>query len=420
MDKTRLLPALFVVFTNLLGATIIIPILPLFAVDQFGGSVMQVVLLDTSYYAAKLVATPILGYLSDKYGRRPLLLISQLGTTVSFLLFLTALPFGQWLDQTEKLPIISGGLLILYLARIMDGFTGGNTAIAQAYVSDITKPEARTQALGYLSAALGIGFILGPAVGGVLAAVFGILAPFIFGAVMAGLGVLLTYFLLIESLPPDQQRSPQSKPISSKKIAYSTHLWRLFSIGFLTTVCFAAISPTFSLYAKVVMYPDVQDTAVVGRNVGFIFMLVGLVMAVTQGGLLKPIIHRLGERRALLLAQALLLLAFFTLPQSNQPFWVALWLIPLAFGYSVAEPSLQSLISTAGDKQTIGHRLGSYQSGLSLAYIISPLWAGYVFQTIQPQALWLIGGVILIPSLVLTLLIQRKSASPQTTPEGLG
>ena len=317
---------------------------------------------------------------------------------------------------------MNGGLIILYFARLLDGFTGGNTAIAQAYVSDITSEKERTQALGYLSAAMGVGFILGPAIGGLLAATIGISAPFIFGTFMAAVGLLLTFFFLDESLPLEKRGlalSPQKPAQTLTPAVQNPMLVHLFVIGILTTLCFAAISPTFSLYAREILFTNEVETAVVSRNVGFIFMLVGVVIAITQGGLLKPIVKHLGEIKALWLSQLLLILTFISMPHTSSPWLVAGLLIPLAFAYSIAEPTLQSMISKNGPEEQMGQRLGRYHSFLSLAFMLGPIWAGFVFQQINPQALWTIGGLLLIPSFALAQrLLKAKQLQPVPSPSG--
>ena len=279
MDFKRLTPALVIVFANLIGATIILPILPLFAVDQLGGTAFQAVLLDTAYYGAKFVAAPFLGRWSDRYGRRPILILSQSGTVFSFILFILALPLGRLLDGAGLSLGLSGGLIMLYVARLLDGATGGNTIIAQAYVSDITSDEDRTQALGLLAASLGVGFIFGPAVGGFLAARWGMMAPFFGGAVIAAAALLLTIAMLQESLPVEKRTKPseqqQRYSVGRQALANPTFLL-ILTIGFIATLCFAAISPTFALYADRVLFADISDTAIIYRNVGLMFTLMGL------------------------------------------------------------------------------------------------------------------------------------------------
>lgn len=413
MDKKRLLPAILVVFVNLLGATVVIPILPLFAVDMLGGTVVQAVLLDSSYYAAKVVAAPILGRLSDKYGRRPLLIISQTGTVLSFILFSLAIPLGHFIEQTDMITSLSGGLIILYIARLLDGATGGNTIVAQAYVVDITDEEHRAQALGYLSAALGVGFIIGPAVGGLLAAGFGLMAPFLFGAIIAACGLLFTFMTLEESLEANERPSQEVKKagLSMWSALSQPGFVHVTAVGFLTTLCFAAISPTFSLYAKRVLFDPTVTAEVVGRSVGLIFMLVGVVMVLTQGVLIRPLVRQLGEQRLLIVVQGILILTFFTIPTSLNSRVVAGLMIPLAFAYSVSDPMLQALVTKRGSADTHGQLLGAYHAVLSLSYLLGPLWAGVVFDMIAPQALWWVGALLLLPSLIFSIMIKNRTIS---------
>ncbi len=422
MPIKKLIPALVIVFANLIGATIILPILPLFAVDQLGGTAMQAVLLDTAYYGAKFVAAPFLGRWSDRYGRRPILILSQLGTVLSFVLFILALPLGRMLDGWGLSLGMSGGLIMLYVARLLDGATGGNTIIAQAYVSDITRDEDRAQALGLLAAALGVGFIFGPAVGGFLAARWGALAPFYGGAVIAAAAVLLTILLLPESLPLEKRngRQDRQRPRFDWRESFSQPLlMRIMITGFIGTLCFAAISPTFALYADQVLFTDIADAALTSRNVGLMFTIMGLTAAVTQGALIKPLVKRLGERRLVVVGQAALFLASLWLPTTANPQLFTIGLLPFVFGYGVTDPTLQTLLTRYGPAGSHGRLLGSYQSALSLAYILGPIWAGFVFQRVAPQAVWWGTTMLLVPAflLSLTLLSAAVGAGPSKIDE---
>ena len=183
MTLKRIFPILLIVFTNLLGAGVILPVLPLYAVGQMGATAQQAALLGTAFFGAQFLAAPWLGRLSDRYGRRPILLVSQIGTVFSFILFIFAVPLGMWLDSRGIPSGISGGLAMLFVARILDGLTGGNITAARAYISDVTGPEERATSMGYLSAAFGAGFIFGPAFGGLLGSL-GPVVPFMGAAIM--------------------------------------------------------------------------------------------------------------------------------------------------------------------------------------------------------------------------------------------
>lgn len=412
MDFKRLTPALVIVFANLIGATIILPILPLFAVDQLGGTPFQAVLLDTAYYGAKFVSAPFLGRWSDRYGRRPILILSQSGTVLSFILFILALPLGRLIDGVGLSLGLSGGLIMLYVARLLDGATGGNTIIAQAYVSDITSDEDRTQALGLLAASLGVGFIFGPAVGGFLAARWGMTAPFWGGAGIAAAALLLTVVVLQESLPVEKRtrsREQQRRHSVGRQALANPTFLLILTIGFIATLCFTAISPTFALYADRVLFTDVSDTAVIYRYVGLMFTLMGLTAAITQGLLIKPLVKRLGERRLVVVGQLALLASSLLIPFTANPALFVVGLLPFVFGYGLTDPVLQALITRFGQAEARGQLLGTYQSALSLAYIVGPIWAGFVFERIAPQAVWWGTAVLFIPAFFFSLLLARRA-----------
>jgi len=204
LDNRRLFPILLIIFTNILGAGVIIPILPLYAEGEFQGTVLQITLLSTAFFGAQFLAAPWLGRLSDRFGRRPVLLLSQAGTVLAFLLFIFAAPLGRMIDSFEMGLPLTGGMIMLFVARILDGITGGNITTAQAYISDITTDRQRAQGLGLLQAAFGAGFIFGPALGGLLSN-YGEVAPFIGAAVITTGTMLLTLFTLTESLPAEER-----------------------------------------------------------------------------------------------------------------------------------------------------------------------------------------------------------------------
>jgi DHA1 family tetracycline resistance protein-like MFS transporter len=158
MELKRLYPILLIIFVNILGSGVIMPVLPLYAEGQFGGTVLQITLLSTAFFAAQFFAAPWLGRLSDRVGRRPVLLISQVGTVLAFILFIFAGPLGEIIDGSLSGLPMTGGMTMLYLARILDGITGGNITTAQAYISDITDEENRAHGLGLLQGAFGVGF----------------------------------------------------------------------------------------------------------------------------------------------------------------------------------------------------------------------------------------------------------------------
>ena len=201
IDK-RLLTILLIVFVQMLGASLILPILPLYAQRRFQMSAEMITLLVSSFFAAQFLAGPYIGRLSDRYGRIPVLIVSQIGTVISFVMLAFAPNFG-W----------------LFTARILDGITGGNLIVAQAYITDITPREKRTESLGYIFAVFGLGFMFGPALGGVLAAAYGATTPFLVAAVAAAAVVVLTWYALDETLTAKGRTAARARGASSLSIS---------------------------------------------------------------------------------------------------------------------------------------------------------------------------------------------------------
>jgi DHA1 family tetracycline resistance protein-like MFS transporter len=415
MDLKRLFPILLVIFTNILGSGVIIPILPLYAEGEFGGTILQVTLLSTAFFAAQFFAAPWLGRLSDRVGRRPVLMISQLGTILAFVLFIFAEPLGRWLDGTIPWLPLTGGMTMLYAARILDGITGGNITTARAYVSDITEQEHRAQGLGYLQGAFGVGFIFGPAFGGILAH-YGSTVPFIGAAIITSITFLLTFFALTESLPPearDQVRGESKRHLQLGTLLKQSTILNVLGVTFFSALAFSALPATFALYAERVLFaksiaPDQTQLAI-----GLMLALYGMITVITQIGFLGPLVKRLGERRTLLIGSVSLMLAMFGVGIISTPLLAVIFFIPFAFGQGVIHPNLQALMTRFGVRGTGGQLLGVYQSSHSLALIFGPVWAGFVFERIGPHSVYLFGSGIMLVATILALLLTMMAFSVQ-------
>jgi DHA1 family tetracycline resistance protein-like MFS transporter len=417
MNFKRLFPILLIIFTNILGAGVILPILPLYAEGQFGGTIPQVTLLSTAYFAAQFVAAPLLGRASDRVGRRPILLVSQIGTVLAFILFIFAGPLGARIDRLLSAPGISGGMIMLYIARILDGLTGGNITTAQAYVSDITSEDERAHGLGMLQGAFGVGFIFGPAFGGVLAN-YGSTVPFV-GAVIITTGTfMLTLFTLRESLSPEEPADAKERERVKLRLGpllRQPNLLFILGITFFATLAFSALPATFALYAERVLFIDNIQPERVQLAIGLMLTLHGSLIVITQVLILQPLIQRLGEVRLLVAGDLALVLAMLGVGLATSPLIAAVAFMPFAFGQGVTQPSLQSLMTRFGGRGTGGRLLGLYQSMRSLALIFGPIWAGYVFEGISPRAVFVIGAWIMIIATTLAIVLQhRQSLKPAT------
>jgi DHA1 family tetracycline resistance protein-like MFS transporter len=238
------------------------------------------------------------------------------------------------------------------------------------------------------------------------------MAPFYGGAAIAATAVLLTIVMLSESLPVEKRAFHQDRGrqnLDWGQLFANPLLFRILAIGFIGTLCFAAISPTFALYADRVLFADIADRTVISRHVGVMFTIMGLTAAVTQGVLIKPLVKRLGERRLVTVGHLALLLASLCIPQTDNPQLFTVCLLPFVFGYGLTDPALQTMLTRHAPPGSSGRLLGNYQSALSLAYILGPIWAGLVFERIAPQAVWWGTAVLLLPALLLSLTLGKFS-----------
>ncbi len=379
MERRRLSIIFIIVFANYLSATLVLPILPLYAGQGFGAAPEVVTLLGASYFAAQLIAGPFLGRLSDKHGRVPVLLFSQVGTVISFLM----LPLAP-------------SLAFLFAARILDGITGGNVIVAQAYITDVTPRDERVRALGLVHMAFGLGYIIGPALGGLLAQL-GDQATFYGGALIALVALLLTWFFLDESLTADERltRSEQQHPLRLADVFQIQPLLLVLGIAFAAQFCLSMLQQTFSLFGEAVIFRG-QPPEDIRLGVGLLLTAIGGGQFITQVFIIQRLVHRFSERAliligALLRAGGLLTLTVFTSP------WLigGLSLMGFAVGSGLMMPSLQSLATKSVSDDQRGSVLGFYNSSVSLGIIIGSAISGLLFAQ-HPTLPFLLGGLILL------------------------
>jgi DHA1 family tetracycline resistance protein-like MFS transporter len=365
MRRSPLLVIFVTVFIDLVGFGIVIPVLPFYVEGtKFNASPRMVGLLFASYSVMQLVFTPVLGRLSDKYGRRPILFLSLLGTSLGF--FILGFATTLWM---------------LFVGRIIDGVTGGNISTAQAYIADVTTEENRAKGMGLIGAAFGLGFVFGPAIGGVLSRwdvnVFGlhipgISVPLVFAGLMALANATLLYFVLPETVTKDHPaRASAATARWSQlfKALHSSRLAFLLAIYFLFVVAFSIMTSSFGLFTLFRFGFDARDT-------GWIFAYVGVIGAIVQGGLIRRFVKMFGEP-ALVVAGALLFAAsLFVIPLTGPQTGLVLLLVvgaAFAFGNGLATPSLTALASKSAGAGEQGGVLGVTQSVASLARTVGPL-----------------------------------------------
>ncbi|MEM8857721.1 MAG: MFS transporter [Chloroflexota bacterium] len=410
MHIKRLFPIFLIVFTNLLGAGVVVPILPIYAEGNFGATPLQITIFVSIFYAAQSIAAPFLGRISDRVGRRPVLIVSQIGTVLSFIIFIYAAPLGELVGDWARPLGISGGLLIIYLARVLDGATGGNFIIAQAYIADTSTPENRASSFGILGAAFGLGFVFGPAFGGFLAP-FGLTMPFIGAALITTVSVILTVVSLDESIPVEKRQKSKARkakvPIS--QLLNNQTIMLIAAISFIFTLALAILQSTIALFADHVLFP-VAAAQTVGRNVGIILAFIGIFSIIIQLGLIKPLVKQFGERRVIIFAGLSLIIGYLGYLYTNSAVVFVLFSAPVSIGIGVSQPTLQALITRFGTAETQGQVLGFFQSSNNFAFIIGPIGAGYLFERYTPQAPF----AVMIPFMLLAvglsfLLLQRQN-----------
>ncbi|HUC63619.1 MAG TPA: MFS transporter [Alphaproteobacteria bacterium] len=381
------------VFVDLIGFGIVIPLLPFYA-EHFSASPLMVTLLMASYSFTQFIAAPYWGRLSDRWGRKPVLLLSLGGIALSYV----------WIA-------FAGSLWQLMAARLVAGAMAGNIAAAQAYIADVTPPEKRAHGMGLIGAAFGLGFIVGPALGGLLGGPDphhpNFLAPPLAAAEFSVVALLFAFAFLKESLDIEtRQANKGARPSRFSVIAAAFRtrdLRKLVTLFFLVTFVFAGMESTFALWSERTLGWGAQQN-------GYIFAYTGILAALVQGGLIRRLVPRFGEgglvvQGAIALAIGLALIAF---THALAPLLLAMAL--LAYGAGVANPSLSGLISLSTGRTSQGQVLGVSQSAASLARILGPACAGAIFEIAGENGPYIAGAAIMICVLALALTLPKRGA----------
>lgn len=395
MKNKRLLNIWLIVFIDLLGFGLILPLLP-FLAEGFGISEGTIGLIVASYPAAQMIGAPLLGRLSDKYGRRPILLVSILGTAAGYLL----LGFAN-------------SVALLFLSRIVDGLTGGNISVAQAYITDITDEKNRARGLGMIGAAFGLGFIIGPAIGGVLSK-NGFLLPALVATGFATISFLGVLFWLPESLTEEAKAQLASRPprriLNLRQLIDALQRPR---VGPLLTLrigegfAFNTFQTIFSLYA-------LHRFGVTTQEAGFILAYIGLLVVLVQGVGIGPLAQRFEESHLLVASMVLLGIALYGYAAAPSIPFLLVDMIPMALGAGIFNTVINTSLSKAVYPEEIGGTLGLSAGGESFTRVFSPAASGYLLG-INSAIPGLLGGTLaalLVPYAYIRLIARPDPPLP--------
>lgn len=361
---------------DLVGFGIVVPILGVYA-ERFGASGYAVGWLFATFSLAQLVFSPLLGRLSDRIGRKPVIVISLVGTAV-----------GSFVTGA------AGALWLLFLGRVIDGASGGSLSVAQAAVADIATPEQRPKLVGMLGAAFGVGFVLGPAIGG-LAALGGPHVPFYVAAALAAVNAVAAIVRLPETHPAAVSTADGERR-GLRALPSSPGLRRLALLGFLTTFAFVAFEATFSLFGSNRFDLTEGSTAAV-------FLGIGLVLVAIQGGGFGALATRVGVPR--LYAGGLAVVAVGLMVVGVSTAWPGLLigLFLLSVGQGVASPSLTELVNREAGERNRGEAMGFQQSSYAVGRVLGPPLAGSAFDRIGVWSPMVLGGVITAVSVLMAV-----------------
>lgn len=389
---TKPLIIIFVtVFIDLLGFGIVIPALPYYVESEaFRATPFDIGLLFASYSLMQFIFSPVLGSLSDKYGRRPILFFSLLGSALGYLFIGYA--FALWM---------------VFAGRIIAGITGGNLSTAQAYIADVTTRENRAKGMGFFGATFGLGFIFGPAIGGILSR-YGIEVPFLFAAVLSFANAILLYFILPETV---KKGSFEEAGKRKNRLAELFESLRDARFGTLTAIYFFLVTSFSIMTYAFVLYTIFRFGYSAEQN-GYIFAFIGFLAVIFQGGFFNRLVHKFGENSLTVVGCLMMTAAFFAIPYIAPDYGGLIGLLAvvavMAIGNAIAAPALSSLASKISSEKEQGRALGVMQSGASLARAIGPAVGGILLNntlnqvdntTIQ-RTFWTAAAIMIIAVLI--------------------
>ncbi len=396
--RSALLTVFFVVLIDLMGFGLVLPLMPFYA-ETFKASPVMIGLLFSIYSVMQLIFSPIWGGLSDRVGRRPIMLLSTLGSTLSYVLF-----------------AFSSSLTVLFLSRALAGIMGGNIAAAQAYITDVTPPEKRAHGMGMLGAAFGIGFVVGPSLATLLVharfattveslgwtgaaawlAANRYTLPGLAAAVLSATSLLLVWLRLPETVVPGKAgsggarlgvfspafwRSMAARSRLARAAGRRDHFPSLMAANFLLSFAHASMYSAFPLFCARVLGMDAE-------HVGMQYVYTGIIVVIMQGGVIRALTKRYREADLFLAGCVLMAVGFFLIPYATSAGWMIAFLGLTSVGNGMNGPTLMSLISKESPAEEVGMTMGLSQGVSGLGRVVGPAVGGWLFALSIPAPFW--------------------------------
>jgi len=371
------------VFIDLIGFGIIIPLLPFYA-ESFGANAFMVGMLSTSFSLMQFVFSPVWGRLSDRIGRRPIILLGLAGSCASYLVL-----------------ALAPSLAVVFLGRIVGGIAGANIPTAQAYIADVTTPENRAKGMGLVDAAFGLGFIFGPAIGGILSHL-GPSAPMWSASALCGANLVAAYFLLPESRTADNARRTLGRREAIRRAMTDRRLVLLLALYFIVTAAFSGFEATFALFSE-------RRFGFSVASIGYLFAFIGATLALVQGLLVGRVVKRVGEPRLIPVAIAVIGIGIGLVPFA--------WTMPallvaigtLAVGMGFNGPALSAMVSRLTNADDQGGMLGLASSLASLGRVVGPAWGGFLFDAWGMTTPYLISAALMFVAVAVAVASLRSA-----------
>ena len=385
-NKPALSLIFLTVFIDLLGFGLLIPILPTFATKVLHVDELAIGIAIAIYSLVQFFFNPIFGELSDKHGRKPMIVISLFINAIGYVIF-----------------AFTSSFLLLIISRIVAGVGGSSIGVAQAYIADITTKENRSKGMGLIGAAFGLGFVFGPLIGGLLSKYGYMVTGFASGG-FSILAFVLTLLLLPESLKQKNKQIRKRKLFdvnSFKKVFSKPLLAILVVLFFILTFSVANIYGTFALLGyKIYGFTDLQN--------GYMYGIIGLMSAIVQGGLLNYISKYVNDKKLIIFGSLFMIVGLGLMPYGGSFFWLAIIVTVLSFGTGTLQPTLLSMISKVTSESEQGVTLGINQSLSAFARMLGPLWGGFAFEFLGYQFPFLTGALFTLLILLISIFYLPK------------